>query len=225
MFERYAVFYTPPAGAFAAFGAAWLGWDSAKVGPVAHPEGTGLDLPKLTARPRKYGFHATLKAPFYPTKGTTEETLRAAVAACAGRHGPVDLQALQLETKGGFLSLRPTTEPTPLRQLARAVVQELDPLRAPLTPEDIARRRKSRLTARQDQQMLDWGYPYVFDDFNFHMTLSGPLKGVPDNEVITRAQIALGPVLPKAPLVDALTLMGQDQEGRFHQLLRVHLTV
>ena len=31
------------------------------------------------------------------------------------------------------------------------------------------------VTERQASNLDRWGYPYVFDDFRFHMTLTGPL--------------------------------------------------
>ncbi|MFT6676174.1 MAG: hypothetical protein ACJAVM_002376 [Sulfitobacter sp.] len=224
MFERYAVFYTASAGAFADFGAAWLGWDSATAQRVDHPEGTGLDLGKLTRTPRKYGFHATLKAPFHLADGQSEPALKEAVTALAKRQKPVALGKLALDHGHGFLALRPTFDPAPLRDLVGDIVRDLDRFRAPLGAADIARRRKARLTPRQDQQMLDWGYPYIFEDFNFHMTLSGFLPAAQAAPVLPVLEQALAPVLPAAPVLDAITLMGQDGAGLFHQIHRAALS-
>lgn len=224
MFDRYAIFYTPAAGAFADFGASWLGWDSQRGAACRHPRGTELDLAALTATPRKYGFHATLKAPFRLADGATPEDLHKAVDAFAACHAPIDLGGFELSVTHGFLALRPTNDPGPLRILVASIVQDFDGYRAPLTEADIARRRRSRLTARQDKQMLDWGYPYIFDDFNFHMTLSGSLrKATPDGLVETAGRL-LAPVLPERPVLDGITLMGQDAQGMFHQLHRAALS-
>ena len=87
MFERYAIFYTPDDLAFAAFGAEWLGWDSAAGISVGHPVVAGLDVAELTATPRKYGFHATLKAPFRLAEDVQEvELINAAVETYRGMY-------------------------------------------------------------------------------------------------------------------------------------------
>lgn len=220
VFERYAIFYTPAAGPFAERTAAWLGWDSAKGADVAHPDTAGVDLAKLTARPRKYGFHATLKAPFHLTQTASLETLRQALDEFAQNHAAVRLGPLEISTTNGFLALRPTSAQPGLQELAAAVVSKLDRFRAPLKEEDIARRRRSRLTPRQDQHLCNWGYPYVMEDFQFHMTLTGPLRGNTHPPVLAQAHALITPVLPATLLIDAVTLMGQDAQGMFHQIRR-----
>jgi len=222
-FERYAIFYTPPNGPFADLTTAWLGWDSALGQAAAQPHLPGLDLAKLTMRPRKYGFHATLKAPFHLAEAADFQTLLDAVDTIAQNHTPITVGRLEFSTDHGFLALRPMANPVALRNLASALVRKLDHLRAPLTPEDITRRRKSRLSPRQDQQMLDWGYPYIFEDFHFHMTLTGPLRQVSKAAVLSQAQKMITPALPPLLEIDAVTLMGQDKKGMFHQIRRARL--
>lgn len=223
MFERYAVFYTPT-GDLAAFGAAWLGWDSAEGCAVPHFDVTGLDVEKVTATPRKYGLHGTLKAPIKLPQGADLTQLQRAAGDFATRHSAFEVGEFELRHDSGFVALRPKNDPVQLRNFAAATVKTFDPFRAPLSDADIARRRKASLSARQNQQMLDWGYPYVFNDFRFHLTLSGPL---PQNEaamVITALQPHLALVMPKPLVMDAITLMGQDRNGMFHQIHRYALT-
>jgi len=222
MFERYAIFYTAPAGALADAGSAWLGWNSAAGQAVPHPY-VGLDLPQITATPRKYGFHATLKAPFRPAAGMDEAVLIRELETFAQATPQVVLDGLAVQVERGFVALRPVGDETALRDFAGACVRDLDHLRAPLTEADIARRRKAPLTDRQDAQMLEWGYPYIFDDFHFHMTLSGPLGAAQAGPVIAAAQDYFAPVLPQPFVIDAVTLLG-ERDGRFHQLHRAALS-
>lgn len=222
MFERYAVFYTA-SGAFAQFGAAWLGWDSAVGQTLTFPGQPDLDIARLTARPRKYGFHATLKAPFHLARGQSLDCLQDALNGFAQRRAPVTLGAVEVSATHGFIALRPNTASVALNNLAAAVVRDFDMFRAPLTPEDIARRRKARLSPRQDQQMLEWGYPFVFDDFHFHMTLTGPVRRDDMGAVLAQVEKLFAPVLPDPLVVDAVTLMGQDAQGMFHQIQRAAL--
>ena len=223
MFERYAIFYTP-IGPLADFGARWLGWDSAKGHAVPHPVVDGVDVALVTATPRKYGLHGTLKAPFRLAEGTDLEQLQRASADFASRHRAFGIGTLELRHDAGFVALRPKTEAKAMQDFAAAVVTAFEPFRAPLRDADIARRRKSQLTDRQDRQMLDWGYPFVFEDFHFHLTLTGALPANDAATVVAALHPHLNPVVPNPFIIDAITLMGQDQTGLFHQIHRYTLT-
>ena len=222
MFERYAIFYTPPAGMLAEFGALWLGWDSATGKPVAQPDVAGLDVSAITATPRKYGLHGTLKAPF--RLAGSLEALQDTAATFAGAQSPVPLHQMTLRHDHGFVALRPMGDVTALTAFAADIVRAFDPHRAPLSEADIARRRKSPLSPRQDRQMLDWGYPFIFDDFHFHLTLSGRLNAQAGAEVITALDPLLTPLVPDPMRIEAITLMGEDSNGMFHQLHHYALT-
>ncbi|MEQ6203766.1 DUF1045 domain-containing protein [Sulfitobacter sp. HNIBRBA2951] len=222
MFKRYAIFHTPH-GAFADWGATWLGWDSAGGRAVPHGEVAGLDVAALTARPRKYGLHGTLKAPFRLADGATQADLRAAVAAFAKARPPVPIGPLSVVHQNGFVALRPAPPQPRLSDFASDTVRELDRFRAPLTEDDIARRRKSRLSPRQDAQMLEWGYPFVFEDFHFHLTLTGRVSADHAPPIIAHLSAALLPIVPAPYAVDTVSLMGEDAQGLFHLLDRFDL--
>lgn len=221
-YRRYAVYYSPPPGPFADFGAAWLGWDVAKGRKVAQPDIPGLDLPAMTAAPRRYGFHATLKAPFRLAEGKEPKELTATVAALAERTAPVVLPCLDLARLGPFLALVSNENDLPLAQLGAAMVTALDPLRAPLTEAERARRNPDRLTLRQREFLDRWGYPFVLEEFRFHMTLSGPLT----DAALDRVADALAPLLGVVPQplpIEDVCLMGEDDEGHFHLMERFAL--
>ena len=223
MFERYAIFYTPD-GPLADFGARWLGWDSARGRAGPHIAVDGIDVALVTDTPRKYGMHGTLKAPFRLAQGTDIGQVQGAVADFATRYPAFAIGQMELRDDAGFVALRPGTKSKALQDFAATVVKAFDPFRAPMGDADIARRRKSQLTARQDRQMLDWGYPFIFDDFHFHLTLTGALPANDAATVMTALQSHLSPVVPNPFLIDAITLMGQDHTGMFHQIHRSTLT-
>lgn len=216
---RYAV-YALPEGALGAAGAAWLGWDARAGRAVAQPEVPGLPRPvaELTGRPGRYGFHATMKPPFRLTEGRTEAELCAAFDAFCARAWPAQAEGLAVAAVGPFLALRPEGETGELDRLAAAAVEVLDAFRAPPDAAELARRRKPGLSHRQDALLRRWGYPYVMEEFRFHVTLTGPL----DDAERDRAQAALAahfaPVLPRPYRVAHLALMGEDAEGRFHAI-------
>ncbi len=58
-------------------------------------------------------------------------------------------------------------------QLEHDIVDMFDHFRAPLDEAELARRLRAPLTPRQRAYLDRYGYPYVHDEFRFHMTLSG----------------------------------------------------
>lgn len=224
--KRYAIYYAPPAGPWADWAAAWLGWDAGQGADARHPEVAGLprDVAELTATPRKYGFHATLKPPFRLADGQSADALHQACAAMAAKTAPVTLDGLRLSRLGGFLALTPEGDVTALGALAARCVADLDSFRAPPTEAEIARRNPAALNAHQGALLDLWGYPWVMDQFRFHMTLTGD---VPEAEAeAVRAVLApiVAPLVPGPLVIDQVCLFGEDAGGRFHILHRYALS-
>ena len=219
--QRYAVYYAPRDGEFSAAAAAWLGWDAVAGRAVAQPDVPGIVT--LTADPRKYGFHGTLKPPFRLAEGVRVEDLTEAVAALAGRLSPVEMPGLHLADLDGFLALIPVGDTGALLDLAAKVVVDLDPLRAPLTAAEIARRRPDSLTPRQRDLLASYGYPYVLEEFQFHLTLTGRLQDPEAAALRAAATRHFDGLLPQPFRLEDLCLFGEDQDGRFHLLHRYPL--
>jgi len=224
MFTRYAVYYTPaPDSDLAAFGAAWLGWDSATGHSEPQPDLHDLDVAAITDTPRKYGFHGTIKPPFRLAEGQTPEALDTALATLCADAAPVALDGLRLARLGRFLALVPEGETAALAALAARAVKELDGFRAPATEAELAKRRAAGLSQAQDALLVRWGYPYVLEEFRFHLTLTGRL----DPDTATQTEAALDPMLAPLSLrpytINGLTLLGEDAAGRFHQINRYPL--
>lgn len=224
-FKRYAVYYAPRAGAFAEATAAWLGWDAARGVAVPHPVLAGLpdDVAALTAEPRKYGFHGTIRAPFRLGAGVTEREVVVAVDGLARRLPPVVAPRLELRVMKGFVALVPDGADAALIGLGEAVVRALDPFRAVLTAAEVDRRDPAHLTARQREFLGLWGYPYVMEEFRFHLTLTGNLPEAQADAVREALLPWLIPVLPEPFIIEDLCLFGEDEAGRFHLLDRYAL--
>ncbi|MDC0738447.1 DUF1045 domain-containing protein [Cognatishimia sp. SS12] len=226
-FQRYAVYYTPRPGPFADFGARWLGWDIATGTTRGQTElpCDDIAIENITRTPRKYGFHGTLKPPFRLKEGQSINGLRAAIARLCAAQNAVRCAGLELNQIASFLALTPVGDTRALAELAAAIVQELDPFRAPASEAELAKRRKAGLTARQDENLLAWGYPYVLEEFRFHLTLTGSLKRAWDTPVKAHLTEMLSQV-PLAPFeVPDLTLVGEAYDGRFHEIERFALAV
>ncbi|WP_394179873.1 DUF1045 domain-containing protein [Yoonia maritima] len=223
MFERYAIFYTPPPGPFADFCASWLGWDNKAGRKCVHPQIADLDVAKLTLAPRKYGIHGTLKAPFRLAKGTMQSQLEQATAQLAGTIPAFRLDGLSLKHHRGFLALRPRGNATTLNAVAQHIVEALDDFRAPAPPAELARRRQANLSERQEENLTTWGYPYVSDDFHFHLTLSGRIDPGLGADVTDALAPHLLPLVPRPFPIGQITLMGEDSDGMFHEIHRYDL--
>lgn len=221
--KRYAVYYAPAAGEFWDRASAWLGWDAAAGAEVAPPD-LGFQAAAITTDPRKYGFHGTVKPPFRLAEGRDHAALGTAMADLAARLAPVTLPGLRLENLDGFLALVPQGDTAGLERLAGEVVRALDAFRAALNPAEIAKRRPERLTPRQRELLDAFGYPYVMEEFRFHLTLTDRL---PEPEAARAAEILaahFAPVLPRPFVIDSLCLFGEAADGRFHLLHRYTLS-
>jgi putative phosphonate metabolism protein len=176
---RYAIYAAPrPETRLWTFGSQVLGYDAQSGKDVAQPRLEPLaasDVFDRTADPRKYGFHATLKPPFHLAEGHTLDHLLEAAEAFAASVAPFTVPNLEVTTLGAFLALVPKPASPDLHDLADACVRSFDAFRAPLDAEDRTRRLKSPLSERQVAYLDLWGYPYVFEEFRFHMTLTGRL--------------------------------------------------
>lgn len=176
---RYAVYYAPPAaGSLWRLAQTWLGRDCESGERLAQPalEGwTAEEIAAATESPRRYGFHATLKAPFQLAAGASLRDLHDRLAAFASRQRAFLAPPLKVSAIGPFIALTLSAPSPEMQALAAAAVQDLDGFRAPPGPEDLLRRLGKGLTPRQEELLQRWGYPYVLEAFRFHMTLTGPL--------------------------------------------------
>ncbi len=227
---RYAVYAAPaPDSPGWARGSQWLGRCAATGAALAQPPvpGVGADeRERLTRAPRRYGWHATLKAPFRLATGLTEADVRDALAHWCARTAPVALPPVRVALLGNFLALVPGHPSPDLQALASACVRDLQPLAAPLTPADLARRRQAGLTPREDELLLQWGYPRVMELFRCHWSLTGALTGVPRPACAALQRAAEAWFATEVPqAVDALSLFVEPEPGAdFRWLCRVPLT-
>ncbi|ANB76659.1 DUF1045 domain-containing protein [Paraburkholderia phytofirmans] len=199
---RFAVYYAPSReSAWWRAGSAWLGRDAESgercVSP--QPEALARPLADLTEAPRRYGWHGTLVAPFRLAEGVTQQDLLEAARKWAGAQSPFALP-VEAATLGDFVALRPADPDgeANIRHVASSALQTLDALRARPSAADVARRLATPLSERQRALLIEWGYPYVFDEFRFHMTLSSSLADADERATLVawwQAQTpALGPL-------------------------------
>ena len=219
-FPRYAIYYAPPPGTdLDRFGTQLLGYDALNGVDLPFPDGTmeaAPDWPDLTSAPRKYGFHATLKAPISLAAGKTEVEFLAACAAFAATPRAIPVIRPVVGSISGFIAVIPAQPTAELIQLAADCVSEFDSFRTPLAEEDRARRNPSQLTPRQREHLDRWGYPFVMEDFRFHMTLTGRLDTERREPILAMLRSRFSAIGLEALALDRIAVFRQsDADSRF----------
>ena len=195
--RRFAIYYAPDEeGPLSRAASAW--WSSDK-------------WRNATESPRGYGFHATLKPPFRLAAGADEPQLTREFERFAAAKRPFVAPRLQLASLGDFIALVLSEFSREFADLADAAVQEFDRFRAAPSPLELERRRKATLNPRQLELLERWGYPYVFEEWRFHMTLTGPLEAVPRRKLQTLLRTRFEPHCRNPFRVDSICLFEQPE--------------
>jgi putative phosphonate metabolism protein len=186
---RFAIYYAPArASDWWDIGSAWLGRDAESGAPLVMSEDVpqlSRELADLTRDPRRYGWHGTLVAPFRLADDVTAARLLSMAQRWAHAQKSFEVP-VEAATLGDFVALRPATfaADSQIRTIAANALRTFAPLRAAQLATDLARRLAAPLTERQRELLIEWGYPYVLDEFRFHMTLSNSLDFSADRAAI-----------------------------------------
>lgn len=222
MTQRYAIYFTPAHGSpWWSWGAHWLGRDECFDQPLPQPVLPRIaptDLHAWTEYPRRYGFHATLKAPFALAQGHTVDQLQERMRALAKTLHPVTLGRMRAVHMDDFVAVVPEAPPDALAALGAACVTYLDDLRAPMSPADWARRQPERLDPRAQELLRTYGYPLVLERFRLHFTLASPVTEPVAQSVIEAVQSTIARLNHSTPLVlDRLCLFVEPGPGMAFQ--------
>lgn len=226
--RRYAIYYAPrPNEPLARFARSWLGRDPDMDIPCEQFKVDTISpirLQEITRDPSHYGFHGTLKPPFALADGRSEEQLLSDFLLFAADRRPVEIERIVLKKIGGFLALVPDKPYANLNKLAADCVRSFDRFRKPSTEADLERRRAAGLSKRQDKLLVKWGYPYVLDEFRFHLTLTGALEK-PERELVREVLSELTAHLCADPVVvrDLAVFTQDDRQSPFRILARFPL--
>jgi putative phosphonate metabolism protein len=216
-YPRYAFYFVPePDSALDRFGMSLLGYDARRGVDVAFPQSEALpaDWQEISREPRRYGFHATLKAPMALLAGSSEDALLAAAAAFASTPRALPEIKPRIDLIGNFIAIIPASPSPELDWLAADCVRSFEPFRAPLTDKDWARRNPDGLSERQRHYLERWGYPYVLDEFRFHLTLTGPVEPGRQPALLQTLQDSFAQIGLETLAVDRVALFRQDAADR-----------
>jgi putative phosphonate metabolism protein len=222
---RYAIYFVPaPDSALYRFGSAALGYDAHSGDEVPCLPGQAFataEWRSLTAEPRRYGFHATLKAPFSLASGFTEDDLIAEIEHFGARETCPGRFPATIALRDGFAAVVPVAAAPEIDLLAESCVRGFDRYRRPLGEAERRRRLVPSLTARQRRHLDQWGYPYVFEDYRFHMTLTGRIPQERAATVLRLLHAALRDCpVPSMVAVESIALLRQDTEDGPFRVIR-----
>lgn len=231
--ERYAVYFVPgPDTALWQTGCRWLGRNpdgamgDAPLPPPPQAADAGIstgEWAEVTAEPRRYGFHATLKPPFHLAEGCDLADLDGALARFAAGRGAFRTTALSVTRLAGFIALCPSGPAADLAALAADCLRAFEPFRRPSDAATLARRRARGLTPRQDALLETWGYPFVLDEFRFHMTLTGRLSDAAAARYLPLLDGLFAAALAAPLAVDGVALFREPALGAPFETVRRYL--
>ncbi|MDD2703834.1 MAG: DUF1045 domain-containing protein [Acidocella sp.] len=208
---RIALYYAPETeDPLWALGSAWLGRDAETGAALPQP----ANISAQTTDPRRYGFHATLRAPMALRHGL--DAFLADAAALAASLAPFPLPDLAVTRLGDYLALCLATPSPEMAALERACVIGLDRHRVPEDAATQAKRAQGR-PPHQLENLARWGYPMVLEDFLFHMTLSNAL---PNNPLAPLAEAHFGTSLRAPRVVKSLAIFVEPEPGAPFRLTR-----
>ncbi|PKA41318.1 DUF1045 domain-containing protein [Rhizobium sullae] len=222
---RYAICFTPaPSDPLTQVAANWLGRNVFSGEMVEPPAIRGIGIHEIafhTAVPRRYGFHGVLKAPFYLAPDVSESQLLREMMRFSGSLQPFLIPSIEVARLRNYFSLVPSVPCDHIHYLASAVVQHFDRFRAPLSEAEIERSDSDGLSAAQFANLYRWGYPYVMDEFRFHMPLTGPVNLVDMPRIEQALSSVFDAVLAEPVAVANIALMIEEGTGgpfRVHSL-------
>lgn len=215
---RYAIYFVPPASTeFFRFGSAVLGYDCYTGASLKHlsffdSEPDFWDA--VTANPRRYGFHATLKAPFHLLPSCREAQLVSALHSFAGLGHQIPTLTPSVQILSGFAAIVPSVAAPAADDLAGKCMTIFDAFRAPMSVQERAWRVASGLNQSQIVNLERWGYPYLLADFRFHMTLTGKIGLERHSRVLDILQRALSRACKNpAVAIEQISLVRQDDDN------------
>ncbi len=187
---RLAIYYTPdPDSRLPREAALWLGRDIRSSGYTLYKPTLYISEDRrrtITRSPFHYGFHATLKPPFRLIDGATIKMVEKRLSTFVNQYEKFILPPLELTQLDGFYCLRPVSEITQVTELAQHIIETFDEFRRPPDTAELQKRRQAGLTAHQEQMLSKWGYPFVIEEFKFHLTLTERITGNKEKAMLAK---------------------------------------
>ena len=181
------------------------------------------ELKDYCEQPAKYGFHATLKAPFRLKRNVKTKNFYDVISHIAAQHSRFKIKGLKIVYSKKFTFITSRKPNKLLINLESDLVKHLDTFRAELNKTEIKKRIPDSLTFKQNKYLKEWGYPFVFDQFKFHMTLMNQNN----NKLSNKQKLELEKLIYKTSNnvieFNEISLLGENKNGHFEEIKRFKL--
>ncbi|WP_162937919.1 DUF1045 domain-containing protein [Kiloniella sp. EL199] len=227
--ERYAIYYAPRFDSkLGQFGNAWFGFNPVSHEDIPRPNVEGMnaqEIENITQGSGRYSFHGTLRSPFKLRKNRNLDSLDKSLKSFVTKVRPIICGPLSIRSIGRFLALVPDDPESQVPDLAEQCMRALDNFRLAPDKQELDRRRQTGLTTIQEQLLLRWGYPFVMEEFRFHLTLSDKLEGMDLIKYQAILEKHCEGLCNEPFVIDEIALFGDPgQGGKFEEISRYKLS-
>ena len=181
------------------------------------------ELKDYCEQPAKYGFHATLKAPFRLKRNVKTKNFYDVISHIAAQHSRFKIQGLKIVYSKKFTFITSRKPNKLLINLENDLVKHLDTFRAELNKKEIKKRIPDSLTFKQNKYLKEWGYPFVFDQFKFHMTLMNQNNNKLSNKQKLELEKLIYKISNNVIEFNEISLLGENKNGHFEEIKRFKL--
>ena len=181
------------------------------------------ELKDYCEQPAKYGFHATLKAPFRLKRNVKTKNFYDVISHIAAQHSRFKIKGLKIVYSKKFTFITSRKPNKLLINLENDLVKHLDTFRAELNKTEIKKRIPDSLTFKQNKYLKEWGYPFVLDQFKFHMTLMNQNNNKLSNKQKLELEKLIYKISNNLLEFNEISLLGENKNGYFEEIKRFKL--
>ena len=181
------------------------------------------ELKDYCEQPAKYGFHATLKAPFRLKRNVKTKNFYDVISHIAAQHSRFKIKGLKIVYSKKFTLITSRKPNKLLINLENDLVKHLDTFRAELNKTEIKKRIPDSLTFKQNKYLKEWGYPFVLDQYKFHMTLMNQNNNKLSNKQKLELEKLIYKISNNLLEFNEISLLGENKNGYFEEIKRFKL--
>lgn len=218
-FKRYAIYYIPEMDAeFYKSGTKWLGWDVFTGKKIVN------NKDHITKNARRYGFHGTLYPPFELKSKINFNDFEKSVDQFAKNKKAFDMGKGKITNLDQFIAICFNESEKKLKFFAADCIKYFHKYRKYPSQNELEKRRKIGLTKRQEKNLVEWGYPFVMEEFKFHMTLTGHLQDNEKKLIESKLKKIFISSFNNPIKFNSICLLGEDADNFFHFINRFYLS-
>ena len=222
--ERYFIAFAPsPKSPLWEVGSGWLAFNAAtsSIPDKTYTLGLPPQIHLQTILPaRKTGFNAILVAPFSLRVGISEKKLCEDIATFSQTHAAFNTCQMKVKANGNKIDIEPETLDKNIQDLSNFSVRQFNHFRETQPEMSINPKLKTVLSERQLDNLIKWGHPYYFEDYQFKIPLTGSVPAKMVELLEQNLQKLFTKHLSEGFFVDSLTLFKQENMNKPARMIR-----